>query len=79
MKLNAVNIRYLSSDEFRILQVVMHAFVYNRWKWDLEIMRLINSLSKMGPCAKILKGLVKNKLIAYESAARCNDTKLNFR
>lgn len=41
--------------------------------------QLINSLSKMGPCAKILKGLVKNKLIAYESAARCNDTKLNFR
>ena len=34
--------------------------------------QLINSLSKMGPCAKILRGLAKNKLIGYESSAKCN-------
>jgi RIO-like serine/threonine protein kinase len=33
--------------------------------------QLINTLSKMGPCAKILKNLAKNKLIAYEATAKC--------
>ena len=32
---------------------------------------LINSLSKLGPCAKILLGLTRQKLIARENSAKC--------
>ncbi|KTG32621.1 hypothetical protein cypCar_00011732 [Cyprinus carpio] len=63
-KLNVVNLRYLSRDDFRVLTAVEMG-MKNHEIVPVSLIASIASL-KHGGCNKVLRELVKHKLLAYE-------------
>uniref|UniRef100_A0A8C1YPC9 Serine/threonine-protein kinase RIO2 n=1 Tax=Cyprinus carpio TaxID=7962 RepID=A0A8C1YPC9_CYPCA len=66
-KLNVVNLRYLSRDDFRVLTAVEMG-MKNHEIVPVSLIASIASL-KHGGCNKVLRELVKHKLLAYEHCA----------